>query len=88
MTRAKFSCMSVEKQVDYRDRQKSASEQGFTYTVKLQAVYSNSEENKTFWEATPSGRIELTCIHSDLFVPGADYYVDFTPAPDAGGAKE
>lgn len=53
-------------------------------TVVFIPVADSSPENKIFWEATPSGRIELGLVN-----PGAvaelelmkEYYVDFTEAP-------
>ena len=51
--------------------------------IKLQPVVSGSEENKQFFKYTPGGSIELQTINPDAaaqFVPGKDYYVDFTPA--------
>ena len=50
--------------------------------VTMQPVYSNDpeSENKKFWEATPTGTIELG-IKSEAgaeFEPGAEYYIDFT----------
>ena len=54
-------------------------------TIKLQPVYSNDpqHENKKFWEATPSGSIELNINNPDAveeFELGKEYFVDFTPA--------
>lgn len=46
-------------------------------------VYGNGEENKSYSEATPSGRIELTITNKNafgFFVEGKEYYVDITPA--------
>lgn len=54
-------------------------------TVKLSPVYSSEEgtENKKFWDATPSGSMELGVINQEAwkhFVLGGEYYVDFVPA--------
>lgn len=50
--------------------------------VKLTPVYGNTEENKSFWEATPNGSLEM-CITNpkanQFFVAGTEYYLDFTP---------
>lgn len=75
MTRAKFVCQSVSKSKHWN----GSSENKFLYTAKLNPVTGNSDENKKFWEATPSGQIELTSILTDAFEPGKEYYVDFTP---------
>jgi hypothetical protein len=50
--------------------------------VTLAPVYGTSEENKKFWKATPSGKIEMWIDNKealDLFDFG-EYYVDFTKA--------
>lgn len=56
-------------------------------TVKLRPVYSDDpgHENHTFWEATPSGVIELGVINPEawqVFELGKEFYVDFAPAPE------
>ena len=76
-TRAKFECYSVSKM---NGRGYSGSPE-FVYEATLRAVYGNSEENKTFFAATPTGEIKLGTVREDHFVPGKSYYVDFTEAP-------
>lgn len=51
-------------------------------TLKLRAVSGGSEEDKKFFEATPSGTIEILIKSeaSRLLELGKYYYVDFTPA--------
>jgi hypothetical protein len=52
-------------------------------TVRLNPVLSNTEENKSFWEATPSGHMELQINNPSairFFDIGAEYYVDFIPS--------
>lgn len=49
------------------------------YTYQLSPVYG-SNENKVYWDATPSGSIEV-CIVKDkgkLFEVGKAYYIDIT----------
>lgn len=76
-TRSKFICQSVM-------NTKYAG--GESHTVILTPVTpynSDGEENKTFWDATPSGEIKLTITNKsavDVFQPGKKYYVDFIPA--------
>jgi hypothetical protein len=73
MVRAKFVCLSVAR----------FAGSPVTAAVKLQAVASGSDENKTFWTYTPSGTIELSTINKDAaaqFEPGREYYIDFTEA--------
>ncbi len=55
---------------------------------KFGTVYSNApdSENKAFWDATPQGSIEMTVTNKDawpFFELGREYYLDFTPAPEA-----
>lgn len=55
-------------------------------SVNLSAVNSGSEENQTFFKATPMGTIQLSILNPDAlkeFVNGAEYFVDFTRAPDS-----
>jgi hypothetical protein len=57
-------------------------------TIELQPVTGQaaaSEEDKQFWAATPSGKIELGCLNLDAaeqFKLGATYYVEFSPAKE------
>lgn len=51
--------------------------------IVLSPVYSGSEENKQFFEATPGGNIQLYVVNkdaSDQFIVGHEYYIDFTKA--------
>ncbi len=53
------------------------------HSVQLQPVTTGSEENKTFYKYTPGGKIELSTVNvaaAEQFVPGKEFYVDFTPA--------
>ena len=68
--RAKFNCISVTNTKDGA-------------TVKLSPVINGSDENKEFYRYTPGGEISLSTINTHAakqFIPGSDYYVDFTPA--------
>lgn len=72
--RAKFRCNSVE----YFE--------GASRKVRLSPVYPGAdatEEDRAFWKYTPSGELTMQIDNppaSEMFVPGASYYVDFTPA--------
>ena len=46
--------------------------------VTLFPVINQSEENKSFWDATPSGKIELNISNPDAEFELGEYYVDFT----------
>lgn len=50
--------------------------------IELMPVTSGSEENKSFWEYTPSGKIELSISGKSqaVFEVGKAYYVDFSEA--------
>jgi len=55
------------------------------HTIILSPVYSDdpNSENRAFWDATPSGKIELSVVHEGVgkqFELGREYYVDFLPA--------
>lgn len=54
-------------------------------TLNLTPVYSDdpNSENRTFWNASPSGSIQLGVVNQaawGMFEIGKEYYVDFTPA--------
>lgn len=70
--RAKFVCSSIETFADG------------TKKVKMHAVYSGSEENKSFNDYTPYGSFEIS-ISKDkpaqtLFEAGKEYYFDISIA--------
>ena len=68
--RAKFKCVQVT-QTESGDR------------VQLAPVVGESPENKDFFKWTPSGQIEMGIMNpeaSKQFIPGKEYYVDFTLA--------
>lgn len=54
--------------------------------ITLKPVYSTdpAHENKTFWDATPSGELKMTinnAVAAEFFQPGTEYYIDFSEAP-------
>lgn len=52
-------------------------------TIVMIPVYGGSEENRKFWDASPSGEVRLGTINPEAwaaFSLGGEYYVDFTPA--------
>lgn len=74
--RAKFYCASKTEQSSPGSTQKQES-------VILQPVINGSEENKQFYQYTPSGKLELSIMNptaASQFQVGKEYYVDFTPA--------
>lgn len=56
------------------------------HTIKLHPVQAKSDplsENAKFWDATPTGSIEIGCANPEAaarFEVGREYYVDFTRA--------
>jgi hypothetical protein len=69
-TRAKFVCSQTTQYM------------GGSKQAVLSAVTDDGDpENKAFWSATPSGRIEIHVSNPDAaeqFEAGKAYYVDFT----------
>ena len=67
--RCKFVCESVTNFEGSKD-------------AKLRAVYSDQGENADFTKYTPGGSITVTITNDapadGVFVPGKNYYVDFT----------
>lgn len=71
-TRAKFVVEQITKKRGYEGAQ-----------IELVPVMGGSEENKSFWEYTPNGSINLTITNPkaiEVFQLGKEYYVDFTLA--------
>jgi hypothetical protein len=69
-TRAKFKCDEVAQTVNGGK-------------IKLSPVVSGSDENKRFFNYTPYGQIEIGTINQEViqqFIPGKEYYIDFTLA--------
>jgi hypothetical protein len=80
MVRAKFYVQRVEK-----TKYGHAPNQQEMTTLVLAPVYSAEPgtENKTFWDATPTGEIKLGTVNkaaADQFELGEEYYIDFTKA--------
>lgn len=76
MVRAKFK-------VDEIRRTKYQQEM---HTIVMSPVYGNNDpnhENTKFWNASPSGKLELGCVNMEaakIFELGEEYYIDFTKA--------
>lgn len=76
-TRAKFVVQSIT-------RQKGWGEFKEVWQITMNPVVGNSEENKRFYAATPSGTINLSVVPEAVgkqFDIGQEVYVDFTPIP-------
>jgi hypothetical protein len=71
IVRAKFKVINV-----------TESEGGHKH-ARLHPVTSGSRENEEFYKYTPGGAIDLGTLNpqaAEQFVPGRQFYVDFTPA--------
>lgn len=88
--RAKFRLIRTESQIyDRAVKQADGNYEKETVeqrTLIFQPVYSDNpaNENKTFWEATPSGEIKLGVVNRaawEQFDLNAEYYVTFDRAP-------
>ncbi|HEV3118477.1 MAG TPA: hypothetical protein VGY58_15615 [Gemmataceae bacterium] len=78
-TRCKFLCTAVKKmknQYAYGDPKAPS----FLYEAAFSCVYGGSEENKRFFQYTPSGSLTIGVYKEDVFEPGKEYYLDITPA--------
>jgi hypothetical protein len=92
MVRAKFKVQSVTASLSSRqkpgatDWRPESVEPVEMRTIKLVPVMGNGEpehENTKFWNASPSGVIELGTINPEAwraFELGGEYYIDFTRA--------
>lgn len=77
--RCKFTCQSVTKRKAWQ-----SSSVPYVHEAEFTAVYDGSEENKAFFEATPSGSLKIGTYKKDVFEPGTDYYIDITPVDGKG----
>lgn len=76
--RCKFVCQSKRVFKNYGDTGP------LLYDYKFSAVYGGrdgaSEENKSFWQYTPSGELSVTSVKDGTFEVGREYYLDLIPA--------
>ena len=76
--RSKFRCAQVLESKD-------ANGQVTAQIVTLYPVTGGSGEDKAFWEATPSGKHEVTITNKatfDHYVSGRCYYFDSIPVDE------
>ncbi len=79
--RAKFTCVSMQKyESNVWDMAHQNTITGILYRYEFYPVTATSEENNTFFASTPTGSLQMSAVRDDLFVPGQNYYLDFTPA--------
>ncbi len=77
VVRAKFYVQSIT-WTKHWDKQK-----GHVATIELCPVTGGSDENKAFFDATPTGNIKVGTVNEKAaaaFELGKEYYVDFTLA--------
>lgn len=73
-TRCKFTCSEPTEREGWNGHKT-------LFAAKFRPVYGNSEENKKFFEATPSGLLEIGCFAKKSFEVGKEYYLDISEAP-------
>ena len=67
--RCKFTCISKREYKQYNN------ELAFDYEFNA-TMNDKSEENKTFWKYTPSGKLNVSTVNDSSFIVGKDYYLD------------
>ena len=72
IVRCKYTCQSVTKRKHWQQKDR------FLFEAEFSAVTDGSEENKKFFEYTPSGTLKIGTYKEDLFEPGKDYYLDIS----------
>lgn len=88
--RAKFRLNSIERSVyQYSEQDENGKwipKPKEMNTLKFTPVCGNGDpghENTKFWQASPSGSLELGCVNAEAvqqFELNQEYYLDFTPA--------
>lgn len=89
--RAKFTCDTITQTMGGRYRNVQGKQEWTpepVFSIEMSPVYSEDEgsENKQFWEATPSGKLELQCVLKESVAHlevGKEYYLDISPAEPA-----
>ena len=84
VVRAKFRLNSYTTELHDRWVDNKCVGQEEKRTLNFTPVYgTGSEENKAFWNATPTGSLQLGIVNQaawSQFELGKSYYLDFTPA--------
>jgi len=96
--RAKFKVTKIERTMSSRVKRDADGNEvkndrgGYEYepcemrTIRMSPVYGNGDpnhENTKFWNASPSGSLELGCVNleaAERFELDREYYLDFRPA--------
>lgn len=69
-TRCKFCCQSK------REYQHWNTNKPNLYEYEFMPVTGGSEENKQFFEATPTGSLKVSTVRDGSFEVGKSYYID------------
>jgi len=80
MIRAKFRLTEQKNSAGWR-----GDKPAILASLLFVPVGDDTEENKKFWDATPSGRIEMDVLNPEAiegFEVMKEYYVDFTEVPE------
>lgn len=95
-TRCKFCVGQVTRQLGHGPVAKNAdgtTKYGTreTHTLYAHPVYSEDpqSENKKFWDASPCGKLELTCVDPKAiegFGLGKEFYLDLISIDESGAA--
>lgn len=92
MVRAKFKLNSFTTELHQRPGKKEDGSPDWQNPVPVEKrtlnftpVYSDkpNSENKQFWDATPSGSLQLGVVNPEaweMFELNKEYYLDFSPA--------
>ena len=80
--RCKFKLNTVTERVGYQGQH--------VWDAEFSAVYSEdpNSENKKFCDYTPGGTFKVSTIKQMPWTPGAEYYIDVTPAAEAQARPE
>lgn len=81
MVRCKFKCVEKREFIGWMGQSK-------LYGFKFSPVTDGSEENKTFYAATPGGGLDISTITQDAFEVGKEYYIDLTDATPVAAPGE
>ena len=84
MIRGKFRCQSVQEHTDQQGGEVEPTKYSEYVTLfPVTGHAGESAENKTFWKATPSGKLELSVDNPEAwghFQEGGEYFIDITRA--------
>lgn len=71
--RCKFYCATISETLHNLNGGKKS-----LYEAKFNVVYDGSEENKQFFQWTPTGELRVGLYKENTFQVGKEYYIDIT----------